>query len=347
MLTGTFGAADAQADDDYDTFLMYYDKKDLVVSATRSLKPSSQAAENITVIHKDKIEEINAHTVAEVLRQETGLFINLHNMDFASTSLIEIQGAKARHVLVLLDGVTWNQLSTGAAETLTIPVGVIDRIEIIKGPASSVWGSSLGGVVNIITKPVGDTKEPQGTVLASYGQKNIKELRADMAGKVGALGYYLYAGRQDSDPLVTEEPFDQNSFYSKIDLQFSKDVSAGISGGVSNPNFGLGDGTIIYYETGISVHQKNSINTSFRFRKLWVNYVVELKRSIFNLYTQHHGVRTLRPNEPAVSLGRGFLKIVFTHIFYGFGKFIGYVVIGFIVFLYKSVQCYIKVQLGG
>ncbi len=267
LLVCTYGTATAQTDNDMDTFLMYYEEKDLVISSTRSLKPASQAAENITVIHKENIEEINAHTVAEVLKRETGLFVQLYHMDFAATSLIEIQGAFSRHVLVLLDGITWNNLSTGSAETLTIPVGIIDRIEIIKGPASSVWGSSLGGVVNIITKPAGTTKKPQGMVMASYGQNRIQDFRADMSGKVGAFGYYLYAGRQDSDMLVTNEPFTSNSFYSKVNVQLSKNITAGVTGGISNPSFGLGDGFIFYKPfdelTRIPVHQKNSIDTFF------------------------------------------------------------------------------------
>ena len=110
---------------------MYYREKELVVTPTRHPKPISQVAENITVVTAKEIEEMNAHTVAEVLNRVTGLFVNF-NQDFGSTSLLHIQGSEQRHVLVLLDTIPWNFLSDGAAETNSIPVGIVERIEIIK-----------------------------------------------------------------------------------------------------------------------------------------------------------------------------------------------------------------------
>jgi len=94
---------------------------------------------------------MNAHTVAELLNRVPGIFVNFHQ-DFGATSFFHIQGSDPRHVLVLLDGISWKFLSSGSVETNSIPVGIIERIEIIKGPASSAWGSSLGGIINIITR---------------------------------------------------------------------------------------------------------------------------------------------------------------------------------------------------
>ncbi|MBA4395604.1 MAG: TonB-dependent receptor, partial [Desulfobacca sp.] len=141
---------------------LFYKEKDLVVSATRHPKPISQVAENITVVTAKEIEEMNAHTVAEVLNRIPGLFVVFSQGigSFGSTSLLQIQGSEERHVLVQVDGITWNFLNSGAAETNSIPVGIIERIEVIKGPASSAWGSALGGVVNIITKPAGTAARP-------------------------------------------------------------------------------------------------------------------------------------------------------------------------------------------
>ena len=115
---------------------LFYNEKDLVVSPTRYPKPISQVAENITVITAKNIEDMNAHTVAEVLNRVPGIFVNF-NQDFGATSLFHIQGSWPRHVLVLLDGIPWNYLNSGSVETNSIPTGIIERIEIIKGPASS------------------------------------------------------------------------------------------------------------------------------------------------------------------------------------------------------------------
>jgi len=152
-LTSLCQTSAAQSEEEMKILRMFYREKDLVVSPTRHPKPISQVAENITVVTAREIEEMNAHTVAEVLNRIPGLFINFNQgiESFGSTSLIHIQGSEQRHVLVVVDGVRWNFLSEGAAETNSIPVGIIERIEVIKGPASSAWGSSLGGVINIIT----------------------------------------------------------------------------------------------------------------------------------------------------------------------------------------------------
>ena len=124
-----------------------------------------------------------------------------------------------------------------------IPVGIIKRIEIIKGPASSAWGSSLGGVINIITKDTGDTKKPSGALSASYGEGNSQDYNAGVSGKTGGLGYYLFAGRQSSDGLLggINRYFDKNSFYSKLNLPLSKDVNLGFSAGYNDADMAAGD----------------------------------------------------------------------------------------------------------
>ena len=230
----------AQSERERRTLSAFYSEKILVVTSSRSPKPVTQSAENITVVSADEIEAMNAHTVAEVLNRVPGVFVNF-TQDFGAVSLVNIQGSEERHVLVLLDGIRWNFIGGGNAETNTIPVGIIQRIEIIKGPASSAWGSSLGGVINIITKDVGATKRPATTIRLSAGEAASLDYSAQLSGKVSNLGYYLYAGRQESDGLWGSRDYDNNRFFSKFKLTLSEDVTAGFSMGYSEPNADLGD----------------------------------------------------------------------------------------------------------
>lgn len=239
-LAGLCETAAAQSEEEMRILRMYYKEKDLVVSATRHPKPVSQVAENITVVTAKEIEEMNAHTVAEVLNRVPGFFVSF-NQDFGATSLVHIQGSEERHVLVLVDGIPWNFLNSGAAETNSIPVGIIERIEVIKGPASSAWGSSLGGVINIITKSAGDTKRPTGSVRASYGERNTQDYRAEASGLLGSVGYYIFGGCQESDGLRSSRYFDNNSLYGKFSIPVAKDVNVGLSMGYSEPDIKLGD----------------------------------------------------------------------------------------------------------
>jgi len=230
----------AQSEEEMRILRLFYKEKDLVVSPTRHPKSISHVAENITVVTAREIEEMNAHTVAEVLNRVPGLFISF-NQDFGATSLIQTQGSEERHVLVLVDDIPWNFLASGAAETNSIPVGIIERIEIIKGPASSTWGSSLGGVINIITKAAGNSTKPTGSVSASYGKKDTQDYRAEVSGEAGTVGYYLFAGRQKSDGLRSSRYFDNHSLYSKFRIPLSEDVDIGLTMGYSDPEIGLGD----------------------------------------------------------------------------------------------------------
>jgi vitamin B12 transporter len=220
---------------------MYYKEEELVVTPTRYPKPISQVAENITVVTSKEIEEINAHTVAEVLSRVTGVFVDFAGQDFGSSALLRIQGSSERQVLVLIDGVAWNFLSSGDAETNSIPVRIIERIEVIKGPASSAWGSSLGGVINIITKTAGSTDKPAGTMSAFYGEKNTQDYSAEVSGKAGPVGYYLFAGSQESDGLRPSRYFDNYSLYSKSNISISKDIDLDLTLSYSEPHIGFGD----------------------------------------------------------------------------------------------------------
>lgn len=239
MVWGLAAGAMAQSRDEMRILDLYFPKKDLVISATRHPKPISEAAENITIVTADEIRAMNAHTVADVLNRVPGLFINF-SQGFGDTSLITIQGSDDRHVLVLLDGIRWNFLSSGNAETNTIPVGIIDRIEIIKGPASSAWGSALGGVVNIITRPAGNQPSPTGSVSVAGGESGTLDYRGQVAGQAGNLGYYLYAGHQESDGLWGGRDYDNSSFFSKFRMPLSEHAAMVLSLGYSEPDNHLG-----------------------------------------------------------------------------------------------------------
>ncbi len=220
-----------------DEFLedLYFDKDDLVETATHSPKPIIHVAENVTIVTAKEIEAMHAHTLAEVLKRQSGVFISFFGQDFLGDSALRLSGPERHHVLLLLDGVRLNQSSNGYALTSFIPLDIIKRIEIIKGAASSSWGSALGGVINIITKDVGKSSRPTGNVNVSYGERNSRDLSSDVAGKVKALGYYLHGGNIDSDGLRLDRYAERNSVYGKMQLQLSHGSRLTATAGYSDP----------------------------------------------------------------------------------------------------------------
>lgn len=214
--------------------LLEMDIKDLmnieVVSATRSPKPLSQTPENMTVITAEDIEFMNAHTIAEVLNTVTGLDIDFSGGALGMNSSISIQGSDTTHVTVLIDGVAINNLSAGVADLMQkMPVQIVDRIEIIKGPASSTWGSALGGVINIITKSGKDTKDLNGTVSASYGDSGTGDFRAELYGQKDKLEYYLFAGNFQTDGLQPGFDALRTGMFSKLAYNLGQDTKLSAS----------------------------------------------------------------------------------------------------------------------
>jgi len=220
-----------------DELSMYLGHDQLVETATRNPKPVSQVAENVTIITAEEIEAMNAHTVSEVLNRVPGIIADGSYTDFGSSSSTFIQGSDYEHVLVLVDGIRWSYVSYDYPETNTIPVQIIKRIEVVKGAASSTWGSSLGGVVNIITKDAGKDAAPTGTVSGSYGESSTSDLRADAAGTAGPLQYYLYAGHQKSDGLKDTRYFESPSFYGKLNLPLPGEMNLQATLGYSSPEY--------------------------------------------------------------------------------------------------------------
>ncbi|MFP4571654.1 MAG: TonB-dependent receptor plug domain-containing protein [Desulfobacterales bacterium] len=251
----------AEAEGDMEVLRLFFEEEDLFTSVTRTPKPVSQIAENVTIVTAKEIRDMNAHSVAEVLNRIPGIFVNFSQgaKTMGSTSLLHVQGSEDMHVLVLVDGIPWNSMSGGTAETNSIPVGIIKRIEIIKGPASSSWGSALGGVVHIITKSPGYETGPNGSLQTSYGENNTLDHRAQVSGRSGRLGYFLYGGRQDSDGPDDARYFEKQSFFSKLSYTASSRVKLGLSLGYTRPDTGLGG-----YET-------IDISSAGSDRNFWAN----------------------------------------------------------------------------
>ncbi|MBF0117814.1 MAG: TonB-dependent receptor [Desulfobacterales bacterium] len=195
----------------------------------------------MVVITAKDIENMNAHFLVEVLDRLAGIFTSMYSRDFGTVSFSQIQGSNERQVLVLLDGVPWNKLDDSAAEVNGIPLQIINRIEIIKGPASSAWGSSLGGVINILTKPAGETEKPTSSISGSYGEGHRQDFRADTSGRAGSLWYYLYAGYQEATALMDSRFFNNTNGYAKFTIPISTDTYANFTFGTSQPDFGVGD----------------------------------------------------------------------------------------------------------
>jgi vitamin B12 transporter len=228
----------AQSEEELSLLRLYYRDKDLVFTPTRNLQPVSRTAENVTIITAEEIERMNAHTLADVLNTVPGVQVQIRGGP-GSAADIAIQGSEPRHVLVLIDGIKLNNLAENFPDAGSIPVQMIERIEVLKGPGSSTWGSSLGGVVNIITKSPDGARPFGGSVSASAGERRTGDYRAETTGTADRLAYYIYGGYLTSGGFAPQTSVYTKNLYSKFMWSLPK-ASVTWTGGYVGSSRGLG-----------------------------------------------------------------------------------------------------------
>jgi vitamin B12 transporter len=124
----------------------------IVVTATRTAQIADESLAPVIVIDRAQIEQSQALDVADLLREHAGLDIGRNGGPGQPASLF-IRGTESNHVLVMVDGVKINPGTIGGAALQNIDPDLIERIEIVKGPRSTLYGSeAVGGVINIITR---------------------------------------------------------------------------------------------------------------------------------------------------------------------------------------------------
>lgn len=203
---------------------------DETVATSRFPRPVSKIAENVTVITAADIVRLNAHTLAEVLQTVPGIQLDQLQTP-GSAVFFSVLSTGSRHILVQIDGVPQNMLSAdNLAHIGSIPVQMIERVEIIKGAASAAWGSALGGVINVSTKSPATDRPAGGAASASIGEHATTDLRAELSGTVERFGYYLTGGTIRSDGLSTGNPVNFNHGFGKLsyDLPNRGKVTLGV-----------------------------------------------------------------------------------------------------------------------
>ena len=146
---------------------------DIVVTATRTAQSADATLASVSIITRQDIARSQAQSLPDVLRGMSGLTISNSGGAGKATS-VHLRGTNADHVLVLVDGIKVGSATTGTASFQDIPVAQIERIEIVRGPRASLYGSeAIGGVIQIFTRKGGGVLTPSFSVTTgSYGTFN-------------------------------------------------------------------------------------------------------------------------------------------------------------------------------
>lgn len=191
------------------------ERTELVITYTRDETPRDEVAGDITVVTKKDMEKMPAVTAAEVLQNVPGVFVSFSGGP-GSFAAANIQGCMDRQVAVYQDGVPLGMFANPVTDLSAIPVNIIDRIEVYKGAASSVWGSAMGGVINIITREPDSSKPFTGNISASGGEDQTAKGSAAFAGTMDRMGYFMAASHNSSSDFVPHTRYWDDSAYGKV-----------------------------------------------------------------------------------------------------------------------------------
>jgi vitamin B12 transporter len=175
------------------------DLDQVVVTGSRTAQTQNQTLAAITVIDRTDIERLQPSSLPELLRGSPGVSLANNGGPGKSTSLF-LRGTESDHVLVLVDGIKIGSATSGGAALQDIPVEQIERIEIVRGPFSSLYGSeALGGVIQIFTRRPQTAFAPNFSI--GVGSFDTLRLSAGVGGR-GERGWYsINAAHEDTDGI--------------------------------------------------------------------------------------------------------------------------------------------------
>jgi vitamin B12 transporter len=190
LLTATLSPS-AFFEETEDKALLQKPRHDVVVTATRIETPSKEVASSITVITRADLARANRSTVLDVLEDVVGTAA-VRSGGIGAAASIMLRGGNSEHTLVLLDGVEINDPMnpSRSCDLAHVALDQVERIEVLRGPQSTLFGSdALGGVINIITR-TGEGR-PNLSLYGSTGSLSTVETRLGISGASRRISYSL------------------------------------------------------------------------------------------------------------------------------------------------------------
>jgi vitamin B12 transporter len=162
-------------------------EEEILVTATRTEQPVFKSLASVSVLTEEDIRKAQAPSILELLGSLPGIDTR-HNGGRGSQSSIYVRGTEADHVLILVDGIRTAGATNGTTALQSIPVENIERIEVVRGPRSSLYGAeAIGGVIQVFTKK--GTESAQTAVSTEYGSHDLTKSTISSRGKLGNTLY--------------------------------------------------------------------------------------------------------------------------------------------------------------
>ena len=210
----------------------------VVISASRVEQPLSDVLSSVSVISRDDIERSQAASLADLLQGEAGFEFGRNGGPGATTSFF-LRGQNSTNLVILTDGVRSQVDAYGNLQLTDIPLHQVDRIEILRGNASALYGdAAIGGVINIFTRKAKATEGAYGQV--SVGSLNTSKVFAGYSGKTQGIRYDFNVGENRSDGFSAmdsgintrvnpdKDGFRNRYFSGRFENQLNNDLTLGV-----------------------------------------------------------------------------------------------------------------------
>lgn len=255
----------------------------VLITATRQEMRVSEQLSDVSVIERSEIDAAGHSTLEEVLSRQPGIEYAASG-SFGGSSSIYMRGTNSGHVLLLVDGMRIGSATLGSVSWGRIPTSQIERIEIVRGPASSLYGSdAIGGVIQVFTRQADGPFSLHGEIGGgSYGTYSAS---GGFSGSQGGWRYALNAATLSTDGFnskpstlianTDKDGFWMNSLSGRLAYAFAKGHEAGVS-------FLYSDGENKYDGSGATVdwRNRNSVTSLNAFLK---NAITERWTSTLNI----------------------------------------------------------------
>lgn len=176
-----------------------------VVTATRTETSKDELATAMTVYTRSVIERLQVKTLPELLRGTPGVDI-VQSGGYGKDTNVYMRGTNADHVLVLIDGIKVGSVTTGTSPFQFMPINQIERVEIIRGPQSSLYGSeAIGGVIQIFTRKGGKQVKPNISLEAGAGSFDTSNTAGSVSGQWRDSWYSLGVSHFDSQGINAQQ----------------------------------------------------------------------------------------------------------------------------------------------
>lgn len=181
------------------------------------------SAENVdTVLNAQQVNIGEAKSVPELLRTTAGIQIQTRPNAGGNEDLtVKLRGHDSRHYTVLMDGISQSMsgvMGGGYVNWNAIPLGMVERIEIIKGAKSAAYGQSEGGVINIVTKKSADAGELQLTA----GNNDRRQYIFNYGVQTDKLGFRVYANKSEQDAYLRNSDYDNEQTGINLNYKLSQ-----------------------------------------------------------------------------------------------------------------------------